>query len=299
MSYTPNTIQIEFVQGCNKNCSFCGTQGIEKNAHFMSQETLERIVSELQGVDWNYKILLAGHGEPTLHPEYLNMIQYIHQNLPGRVIHIMTNGYSVKKDIRNIEWMFYAGVRNLILDEYEDNPLRELLEVNNLPYEVNGQKGVKLFSDKMRIVVNPPIETKKVSVNRDLTNHCGAALPPLQEPKQLRCAYVFRELTIRWDGNVAICCDDFRGEYGVANIHDMSIGEIWMHPRFESARKFLYHKQRYFFPCSVCATSPIRAGLLPDRMGKEEMPEPTQEDWEIVSYKTEPYAKIVKREWEK
>jgi hypothetical protein len=33
-------------------------------------------------------------------------------------------------------------------------------------------------------------------------------------------------------------------------------------------------------------------------MGKETMPEPTQQDYEIVSYRTEPYAKIVRREWE-
>jgi hypothetical protein len=34
-------------------------------------------------------------------------------------------------------------------------------------------------------------------------------------------------------------------------------------------------------------------------MGKESMPEPTEQDWNIVSHRTEPYAKIQKREWEK
>lgn len=95
-----------------------------------------------------------------------------------------------------------------------------------------------------------------------------------------------------------ICCDDFRGEYFVGNINSMSIIEIWMHPRFESARKFLYAGLRVFHPCDVCATSPIRPGLLPDRMGKETMPEPSQYDYDVVSYRTEPLAGIVKREWE-
>lgn len=299
--YTPNTIQIEFTQGCDRRCEFCGSMGVEHKIHKMSFNTLERIISEIKRSGWNCKILLAGHGEPTINENYLDYILHIRKELPKAPIHIMTNGYSIKKNPEAIEWMFYAGATNLILDEYLDNPLqavKEHLTNIGIPYFTHGEKGVPLFDKTQRVVFNPPIETSKPVAQRTLTNHCGAGMPPLSEPKKARCTKPFREMYFRWDGNVAICCDDFRGEYGIGNIHEMSIEELWMHPRFESARKFLYQGNRCFHPCSICATSPIRPGLLPDRMGKESMPEPTEYDWEVVSYRSEPYAKIQKREWE-
>jgi MoaA/NifB/PqqE/SkfB family radical SAM enzyme len=272
--------------------------GIEKTCHFMTFETLQKIIQDLKNTSWKFKILMAGHGEPTLNPNYLDFIAYIRKELPEVPIHIMTNGYSIKRDPQHIDWMFYAGITNLILDEYADNPIRDYLSSRGIPFEINGDKGVKLFTDKPRVLINPPIEVSKISGNRGMTNHCGAGMPPLKTPKKARCTKVFREIYVRWDGNIALCCDDFRGEYGIENIHNMSIEEIWMHPRFESARKFLYQGSRCFHPCSVCATSPIRPGLLPDRMGKEDFPEPTEQDWNIVSYRTEPYAKIVRRDYE-
>ena len=302
MMYKPNTVQIEFTQGCDRRCEFCGTMGIEHTPHFMSFETLSKIITDVKASGWNCKILLAGHGEPTMNPNYLDYIAYIRKELPQTPIYVMTNGYSIKRDINHIDWMMnYAGVTNLILDEYLDNNLdavRKYLTEAGVVYETHGDKGVPLFDRRKRVVFNPPIETSKPVAQRTLTNHCGAGMPPLKEPKKARCTKVFREMYIRWDGNVAICCDDFRGEYGIANIHEMSIEEVWMHPRFESARKFLYQGNRCFHPCSICATSPIRPGLLPDHMGKETLPEPTDYDWQVVQYKTKPYAVIKRREWE-
>lgn len=299
--YKPNTIQIEFTQGCNRHCEFCGTSGLEKTPRFMEFDTLVHTVESLKRTDWHYKILLAGHGEPTLHPDHLNMIAYLRKELPNVNIIMMTNGYSVLKDIQNLEWLLTAGVTELIFDEYIDSNLDSIktyLKENNIAYRVYGD-GSKLFENKKSISFNPPIELAKPTIARNLTNHCGAGMPPLSEPKKARCTKVFREMYVRWDGNIAICCDDFRGEYGIANVNEMEIADIWMHPRFESARRFLYQGIRCFHPCSICATSPVRPGLLPDRMGKETLPEPTQKDYEIVTYRTTPYSNIRKREWEK
>lgn len=301
LKYIPNTIQIEFTQGCNRHCPFCGTRGIESTIHFMQFSTLERIIAEIKRVDWHSHILLAGHGEPTLNKDYIKFIKYIRDNLPKVRISLMTNGYSMQNNISEINTLFEVGLTNLIFDEYADNSLENIktfLQIQGISYETNGQKGVKLFSDKPQILFNPPIELSKVSTNRNLTNHCGAGLPPVKEPKKARCTKVFRELYFRHDGNVSICCDDFRGEYFIGDINNMNIIDIWMHPRFESARRFLYAGLRVFHPCNICATSPVRPGLLPDRMGKETMPEPSQHDYDVVSYRTLPLANIVKRDWE-
>ena len=35
--YKPNTVQIELVQGCNRHCSFCGTNGFEHKLYFIEK----------------------------------------------------------------------------------------------------------------------------------------------------------------------------------------------------------------------------------------------------------------------
>ena len=51
--------------------------------------------------------------------------------------------------------------------------------------------------------------------------------------------------------------------------------ELWNNDVFYSARVKLYHGQRDFGACNGCDNTTIRNGLLPDRMGKCELPKPT------------------------
>lgn len=299
--YVPNTIQIEFVEGCNRRCEFCGTMGMNiEKLHYMKPETLQKIVLDIKRLKWHSMILLACHGEPTLHPYCLEFIQYIRKELPKQRITMMTNGFSILRDITMIKKLLDAGINNLILDEYKDNPIldkiKDYVKENNVELIVGGT--TKLFGTKKIIQVNPPLELNNTSITRKLVNHCGAGMEPLKEPLERKCARVFREMLIRYDGNVAICCNDFRGEYPIANVNEMPLENVWMHPRFESARKFLYTGCRKFNPCNKCNALPIREGLLPDHMGKATMPKPTVEDWNLVNTEVEPLCKIRKRAWE-
>ena len=74
--------------------------------------------------------------------------------------------------------------------------------------------------------------------------------------------------------------------------------DIWLHPRMEAARRITYHDGRKFYPCNICNLLPIRPGLLPDYRGAEEMPKPTEKDYEIVKKKKKPLTNRVPREWE-
>lgn len=55
----------------------------------------------------------------------------------------------------------------------------------------------------------------------------------------------------------------------------MICGDI---PRYEAARRILFHDHRTFFPCNICDHIPMREGLLPDHLGKQKMEKPTKED---------------------
>ena len=112
----------------------------------------------------------------------------------------------------------------------------------------------------------------------------------------------FREMAFRYDGNVSLCCDDFRGEYPIGNIHDRGIVDLWNDERFQAARIMLYNYSRNFRPCYGCTNVSMRVGLLPDSSGKETLPKITTEVMKLaqsVAKENKPLAPIVRRKWEK
>lgn len=313
--YKPNTVQFELVQGCNRQCFFCGSNGFERKLHFIEKSVLTKECDLVRESGYNPRILIAGHGENALHPQFHKCLRLMRRLMPKQHLQIMTNGYRVQKyGLGEIVEMFDSGLNDISLDEYadskfDDDEIKDVLssyesESGHLVKFARMEKGVPLYANKnpksKRLLIIPAIEEDEVCVSRKLTNHCGAGMPPSDRLSDRVCTRIFRELSFRWDGNVAICCQDFRGQYPIANAMDAStFDELWLHERFEAARRILYHKKRTFFPCSICDHLPIREGLLPDHLGKEIMPKPRRSDFEIVTREYEPLAKIVLREWEK
>ena len=305
--YKPNMVQIEVVQGCNRRCKFCGTMGIERTFHFAELETVRHTCKLIRESGLNCRILLAGHGEPTLHPKLPEIIRTIRKTLPGNMIHLFTNGTIIAKHPEMVIDLFSAGLNDLVFDEYRDSRVGEFVRndpiCRGFPIFEQGS-GVPLFAAKkvgqQRICITPPIDGDGNTTSRKLNNHCGAGMRAAKKPIEAKCAILFRDFYVRWDGNIAICCNDFRGEYYVTNILACkTLHEAYFHERLESARRFLMvGDRRAVYPCSVCTAKPIRPGLLPDARGQVAMPKPTAQDYGIVRANTKPLAKIVRREWE-
>lgn len=309
----PFTIQIEPTEGCNLGCSFCGLQGMKKNGktpwNFMNLETAERIASEIERVGWNSKIVFALHGEPTLNKQFLEIVGIFRKHLPKTVFHMYTNGCKfnrVSDPNDYVKKVFGAGIDNIVLDCYsDDGDWRFVDKLDDQSVVVKYGKGVPLHTNNhnKRILLLPPIQMDKDNTStRRLANHAGAAFPLDPSFNKKRCTMPFREMCFRYDGNVNICCDDFRGKYPIASIHDLNIEDIWNHPRFQAARIMLYNYSREFTPCFGCTNVSMRVGFLPDSSGQDTMPEISKrvaEFAQAVAKENAPLATIVKREWEK
>lgn len=297
----PFSVQVELNEGCNLGCSFCGLRGMREEGrdpwYAMTKKTAQRIISELQRVGWTSRIIFSMHGEPTLNPNMVRIIKLFREGLPKAILSVMTNGYGIvhgfgdKEDgfssiTERVMELASAGLNDLIIDYYSAKGDAALIEAElsdktaHEGYDINIQHlapKVPLYGNRVknfRVLFNPPIQ-KEGAINRHLCNHCGAAGPLDPSYQGKRCARPFRELSIRYDGSVALCCNDFRGEYPIGNIMEESIEEIWYSKRFEAARILLYDGQRSFKPCEGCNALSHRVGLLPDMKGKESMPEAT------------------------
>lgn len=318
----PFSIQIELTEGCNRGCEFCGLRGMRekgtKPLYYMEKDVATRIAEEIKRVGWNSRLIFSMHGEPTLNQNWLRIIKLFRKILPKAKISVMTNGYYIRRHGVNtgefkevIEEVRNVGVNDLIIDMYTENDdghqIMSACDKENVKYEVLG-KGVLLYGNshsKMRILFNPPIQTDEgAAINRHLCNHCGAAAPLDYSYEGKRCARPFREMTFRYNGAVALCCNDFRGQYPIGNIMERDIDDLWHDKRFKAARILLYAGERgAFVPCKGCNALSHRVGLLPDLLGKQEMPEPTDKVRAFASSVADTEEPLcgddfVKREWE-
>lgn len=262
----------------------------------MKRETAERIIAEIKRVGWHSRIIFSMHGEPTLNPNVTKIIAMFRRAFPTTVMSMMSNGYGIVHGFGDISTehtiservgkLMEAGLNDLIIDYYsakgDAKTIEDALKGSEFKIEHLASK-VPLYSPRagqFRVLFNPPIQKEK-AINRHLCNHCGAAGPLDMSYQGKRCARPFRELAIRYDGSVAICCNDFRGEYPIGNIMEQGIDDIWYSKRFEAARILLYAGERSFKPCYGCNALSHRVGLLPDGRGKEDMPEPNDK---ILNY---------------
>lgn len=310
----PFTINIEVTEGCNLGCWFCGIQGVKKNGktpwYFMTLETAERIASEIKRAGWKSKIIFVGHGEATLNKNFLEIIRIFRKYLPKPVFHMYSNAWGFKHAKNVDEYVnsyFEAGIDDIIIDCYnkETGDWHFVDNLTDKSIVVNYGTGIEYYESKRvrRILLLPSIETdKNTPMTRRLSNHAGCAFPLDESFNNKRCAMPFREILFRWDGNVALCCDDFRGMYPIANIADMPIEDLWNHPRFQAARIMLYNHSREFAPCRGCTNLSMRVGFLPDSSGHDDLPTITDEVRqyaESVTKENKPLSSVIKREWEK
>jgi radical SAM protein with 4Fe4S-binding SPASM domain len=297
----PFTLQFGIVDGCNMNCEFCGMRGRKREVHYTDTETVDRLLIMMSEARFSGRVRLDLYGEPTLHPGFFEIVQKVHQALPKSHITLFTNGYGVYKKGHKIDEYFSAGVGDIIFDVYA-NTLDDFKAsgVENHPLACVNGPCVPFFVKNNRVLINMPIEDQQDIKTRKFVNHCGAGAPALTQSLCARCAHPFREFTVNSWGEIMLCCNDFRGEYLVGNIQNFNtFEEAWNSPRLESARLRLYHRDREFNPCNKCNSKSHRVGLLPDHLGKQDLPEASEDHRQITEYPYHSQFIIPKsRNWE-
>ena len=133
-----------------------------------------------------------------------------------------------------------------------------------------------------------------------ISNHAGCGAPKSDAMQGKRCALPFREMSVRYDGNVAVCCNDWRGIFKIGNIKSAMLDELWHSEVMYAIRKKLYRGQREDGPCDGCTHMSYRVGLLPDKLGKRELPPPTLDDQAAINeaISGETWAPVVLRPYE-
>jgi hypothetical protein len=319
----PNAVQIELAEGCNLRCAVCGLNGIrgkENDYKFMSKATLFSLITQIVENKWNPRIEFAMHGEPSMHPEYPYMIGIVRKNFPRAHIMMTSNGGGFLRKpgpVENVRAVFEAGLNVLAFDDYVNAKIVPKIRSAYL-FAVEGGKvenDVQIFEYPAQAEGNPHGRGKpglrKLTFIEDLinatkgthshvNNHAGAGGPPNELGQGKRCAKPFRELSVRWDGSVAVCCNDWRGIYQCGNVVKDGLDAVWNGREMGAARVKLYHRERDFGPCKGCDAVSHRVGLLPDKLGKGTLEAPDRGVAADIKYAMSrgPLTTPVLRPWE-
>jgi len=235
----------------------------------MDLNTLVRVASEISKFG-KIRIEIAMRGEPTLHPRWKMYVEILRATNPKAQIMLVTNGTGLK--IGDILSFFNNGGNIIMLEAYNKSPYRvyesllcccaALCTVKVILYNEQKYSPWTFHSVKERtVLIMPDIKDDK-SVTRKFTNQCGAIskkaydkynTPRVEEPLQKKCANPFREIAIHYNGDIPICCKDWRGERILWNVHDGDIEKYWRYDEsLDRIRHLLYNKFRDFVPCKAC-----------------------------------------------
>lgn len=307
-----------------------------KGMKYMAMETIESVMSQVAALGWNCRVGFAMRGEPTLHPRCADMIAVVRRHLPRTHITVLTNGGGLlgkPGPVARVRALFDAGVNVLGLDDYENvNIVPKIIAAHEeewgklksgatygginpgdanvhrftfykYPEDLRGNphqrrtRGSRVLVQIRDIVAQS--KDKKIGNHGKVFNYAGLAFPPNDSMKGKRCHHPFRQLAIRYDGSVAICCNDWLGTYKCGNVLTDGVEAVWQGAAMGAAREMLIRGKREMPPCEGCDHRSYRVGLLPDLTGQGRLHRPDEQTAADVrrAVAGEPYTKQVRTPW--
>jgi MoaA/NifB/PqqE/SkfB family radical SAM enzyme len=105
--YAPIFTQLVVIRKCNLSCEYCNE--FDKDSEPVPLEVLKKRAKKLKDLG-SFSICLTG-GEPTMHPDLLELIRYCRYDLKFFRISMITNGYYLKPEL--IKELNKAGLQDM------------------------------------------------------------------------------------------------------------------------------------------------------------------------------------------
>ncbi len=287
----PWSVQIELTEGCNRRCSFCGIHSLyrtksESGYRYMTPETAKKIADQLAGWLPKIRIEFALQGEPLLNRDHLEIFRIFRSRFPKCQMMCTTNTDPLRMgdgfDKEHVRNLFSNGLNILVADYYgekTDMPyaqFREKMAEAVLPFKTSefyeNHPAIWQYVGydvQYAVTIDNTVDR---NTYRKLNNQAGNTDPDLIKidgykvgklPLDKRCPLPFRELVIRHDGAVPICCMDWQREAIMGHMDEKTLPDIWNGSVMNHARNILHDGNRASLqPCDRCNYIGHRVGLI-------------------------------------
>lgn len=287
----PVFFNIEPTNNCNLACPFCssGTGFGKRKKGFMPLVLFKKIVDEV--ALFAYKISLYNLGEPFLHNDIFEMINYAAKK--NISVSLATNGTLLDK--AQIGRLIGSGCEELIFSIDAATPetygklrrggdfskLKEnisyLLHLRNNSAKATPKVSVNFIVTsenelemadflKMGQILGVDICSFSLMWKQELGNSqqekLSQELLPVFKPELNRykskagrkgsCPWIWKKTIINWDGDVVPCCYDYNSTAVMGNIQDRPLRSIWNNRDFRHFRSMVKKDKARLFLCSRC-----------------------------------------------
>jgi radical SAM protein with 4Fe4S-binding SPASM domain len=291
----PVSISTELTNNCNLHCPQCssgsGMMGRERG--FMELELFKKIMKELS--PYLYNVNLFFQGEPMLHPLFFAFLGNC--LIPHSVV--STNGHFLSKDssekivrtglkkliisLDGMDQETYSAYRvngsvNRVIDGLNNVTLAKKMYNSTLKIEIQflvNRLNEHQIPQVKRLAksTNASLRLKSMQIidKRDITSW----LPSFGRFRRYkikegefviknslpdRCARLWFNPVITWDGKVVPCCFDKDAEYVMGDLNRDSFSDIWNGPRYRIFRKSILSGRQMIEMCRNC-TSGLKGSI--------------------------------------
>jgi radical SAM protein with 4Fe4S-binding SPASM domain len=285
----PLSISMELTNNCNLACPECssGSGLMKRERGYMTTELFNRVVKELR--PYLFNINLYFQGEPMLHPSFFSFVRDS-KNLHTVVStngHFLTCGNADKivrsglgKLIISLDGMdqeIYSayrrngsvstvieGIRN-IADAKKRFASSLKLEIQFLVNKLNENQipQVKALANKFKASLS--LKSMQIIKKEDIGNWLPSigkySRYKLKDGEYIiknslpdRCARLWFNPVITWEGNVIPCCFDKNAEFVMGNLNNDSFREIWNGPKYQIFRKSILTGRHMIEICRNCTS---------------------------------------------
>lgn len=244
-----DAVQIQTHTRCNFTCKFCPHGKIELQHGEMSEETFQRVVQGLKELHFTGDIYPYLMNEPLMDKRLVERVAALRAACPKARIWIDTNGSLATAEL--LEKLVEAGASVVTLEIYLPRGKRMPARYTQMHAALSGKARAHVFLYER-------------DADAILTNRAGnvPGRPIPKTPWRLPCERPFRQIYIAYDGSLLLCCQDYRREAIMGNIHTTPLKDIWHNEAYARVRAEMLRPGRATTLCERCDYSG-RPGDMP------------------------------------
>lgn len=274
----PLHIDIESTNACNLRCIMCYTLQLRGVKGLMDFGLFKRVVDEAS----RHKapsIKIGFRGETTLHPELPRMVRYA-KDKGIMEVQFNTNGLLIDKTLG--KQLIAAGTDRIIFsldglrpDTY--NKIRVGSDYNTVTgniknlVRIRNSMGVKKPIVRIQMVCFKATKDEVMDfvrywrkiVNRinlirykkPMTTGYDSRRLAKVPTQSVPCRQLWQRLAVLWNGDVVMCCGDYKPDMAVGNIYKESLAAIWKNEKINAVRRL--HSRMRMDEIPLCARCEI------------------------------------------
>lgn len=269
----PLMVNIEPTNDCVLRCFMCPRQVMKRNIGYMDFKLYRGIIDE--SIKYGGILVINFHkdGEPCLHPEFPEMIEYAKKKGKVEITHFNTNAVVLNDKL--IKNLIKSGLDDVTfsIDAVNSETFKKIKGEDKLKIvEHNVLRFVELRK-KMRSKT-PFLRAKIIGcdINRSEIptflerwgnlvdeaytqeiNTFGGWIKLKQKGPSFPCQSLWYTLAVNWDGTVNLCSDDYGGYESLGSLQNNTLYEIWTGEKVNQYREFMWKGKRSEIPvCRDC-----------------------------------------------